>query len=242
MKNRAIIHIFVYPLINSIIMTRKLKLNLPILLLAGIALVSCLKETNETIALPEIGTATNVIPKEILNKFENKMDLYEGTNPPDISGCYLMAPSKLYYATDADKAPSNVNDMQFLFYNKKGNTYEFKSRQGSSESYSSLVTVIGSGNDFTAFFTEKENKSDGVSWAIMSTLISGTKTASGISNIKYAFIMLEANDPYNKIMEENEFRIFYDGTGLASNSTWDYTKSTADSIYLYDSTITSAIR
>lgn len=224
-------------------MKRKLKLNLPILLLASIALVSCLKETNETIALPEIGTATNVIPEEILNKFENKMDLYEGTNPPDISGCYLMAPSKLYYATDADKVPSNVNDIQFLFYNKKGNTYEFKKRENNSEGYSPLVTVIGSGNNFTAYFTDKQTWSNDESWAIMSTLISGTKTANGISNIRYAFIMLDAYDPHNKIMAENEFRIFYDGTELASNSTWNNTKSTAaDTTYLYDSTMISVIK
>ena len=185
----------------------------------------CLKNDNETIALPEIGSAASVIPSEIRDEFESQMEIYEGTNPPDISGSFVISPVRLYYATDRDKAPTSPADDYITFYNKKGNTYEFQSKQAGARSYSPNVIVIGSGNNFTAYFTERTDYDDEDSWLIQSTLISGTITARGIENIKNAFIALDVYDPKNHIMDENEFRIFYDADNISLFTDWYYTKS-----------------
>lgn len=207
-------------------MVRKLLKNSIALSLIIFLMTGCLKTGNETIALPSVGTANNVIPEDIRQEFGAHMSIYEGTNPPDITGTFKISPMKLFYASDADHAPSSFADKYIAFYNKQGNTYEYKSKTGSQTGQSPLVTVIGSGDSFTAYFTERTKDDDGESWSVHATLISGTLTTRGIENIKYAFIMLDANDPNNKIMEINEYRVFYDGDGLANYENWDYTKST----------------
>lgn len=205
-------------------MMKKQLTNLILLLSSIFLMIGCLRKGDETIALPEIGTASNVIPVEIRQEFESKMHIYEGTNPPDITGSFVISPMDLHYASDAENAPVSFADCYIAFYNRQGNTYEFKEKQSSTTGSSPLVTVIGSGNDFTAYFTNNSQSDDG-SWAIQATLISGTITSRGIENIKYAFIMLDAYDPNDHIMEVNEYRIFYDGDGVASYKNWDYSKS-----------------
>lgn len=184
---------------------------------------SCLKNYNSTIALPEIGTAVNVIPEEIRDEFESKMDIYEGTTPPDITCSFVIAENELYYSSDGFTA--NFNDHYMKFYNKRGNRYQFKARQVESRSEASDVVVIGSGDNFTAYFTTKVVYDDGVTWFVSADLVSGTMSSNGIRNIKHAFIMLEVHDPKDVLMEENEYRIFYDGDGLASFVDWDDTKA-----------------
>ena len=199
--------------------------NVLLLFMTFTTFCGCLKSDDKTIALPEIGTAANVIPPEIRTEFESKMDIHEGTNPPDISCCFVISPERLYFATDKEVAPSSVKDEYVAFYNKKGNTYEYHSKQGDTESHATNVVVIGSGNNFTAYFTEETKWSDGESWLIKATLLSGTITSRGIEDLKNAFIALEVNDPYDKIMEVNEFRIFYDYDNVSLFTDWEYTKS-----------------
>lgn len=230
-----------YELMN-IDMKRELFSFSGLLSVCCIMISGCLKKEGETIALPSIGTATDVIPLEIRQEFDTHMDIYEGTTPPDISGTYLMAPNKLYYASDSDKAPSSFADSYFAFFNKQGNTYEYKSKQSSSTGHSPLVTVIGSGDTFTAYFTERSQKDDGVTWSVMATLLSGRVTTRGIEDIKYAFIMLDVNDPYDQIMEVNEYRVFYDGDGVAASTYWDYTKASPASTDSACESIVSAVK
>ncbi len=96
----------------------------------------------------------------------------------------------------------------------------YASKQGSSsEGSSDEVTVSGSNDDFTAYFISTGTNS-GISFKT-ATVISGTKTSSGIKNYLNAFILLEKGaDPNGKLMGVNEFRIFKDNNNLASNTTW----------------------
>lgn len=189
---------------------------------------SCLKNYNSTIALPEIGTAANVIPEEIRDEFESKMEIYEGTNPPDITSSFVIADNKLHYSSDGYNG--NFADIYMKFYNKRGNRYEYESKQRDSHGEASGVVVIGSGDSFTAYFTEYEDYGDGVTWSVSADLISGKMTSNGIRDIRHAFIMLEKNDPDDKLMDINEYRVFYDGDGLASFVDWDDTKVCQSSV------------
>lgn len=210
---------------------RTLLLNSVLMSLACTMLSGCLKQGNVTIALPEIGTASNVIPDEIRDEFESKMDIYEGTNPPDITCSFVIAENELYYSSDG--YVSRFSDKSMKFYDKRGNRYKFKMKQNTSRSESTDVVVIGSGDNFTAYYT-KRTEDDDNTWSVTADLISGTMSSNGIRNIKHAFIMLEKYDPANVLMEVNEYRVFIDGDGLASFVDWDYTKSVQPSDISYD--------
>ena len=51
-------------------------------------------------------------------------------------------------------------------------------------------------------------------------IVSGTVTADGIRDFFCGMLMLEKNDPNNKLMNIGTYRIFKDGDGLASPSSW----------------------
>lgn len=209
-------------------MRNRLSLALASFFAMSSILSGCLKSDNTTLALQEIGSASQVIPTEIRDEFSSKMKIYEGNTPPDITSEFIVSENKLKYSSDGASSDGWA-DAYMSFYNKQGNTYEHKTKQessnGVSEGYSPYVAVIGSGNDFTAYFISTEHYDDGVTWATTSNLISGTMTASGIKNISHAFIMLEKNDPNRKLMAVNAYRIFYDSNGLASFTDWDKTRS-----------------
>ena len=201
-------------------MIKKHKVLYFLLALAPVTLIlsGCLKEYNSTIALPEIGTAANVIPDEIRTEFESKMSIYEGVNPPDITSSFTLAQYICDYSSDGYK-PSNLADRFMAFYNRKGNVYEYSGAQGDGTQYSSHVVVIGSGADFTAYFISDSEHEDGT-WAKRADLFSGTMTDQGIKNPMYAFIILDKYDPENVIMDVNEYRIFSDKDGMAEFVDW----------------------
>lgn len=200
----------------------KLRLIITIVM-AVFGVTGCLKDHNTTVALPELGSAANVIPEEIRTEFESKMDIYEGLNPPDISCSFVMAKNTLLYSSD--NYSGSFYDKYMKFYKKNGNTYEFKQKQGTEESHSSSVVVIGSGDMFTAYYTSESSDPTQNTRSVKANLISGRMTATGIRDIKHAFIMLEKYDPNHKLMDVNEYRIFYDADGLAKFVDWDYTKA-----------------
>ena len=52
-------------------------------------------------------------------------------------------------------------------------------------------------------------------------VISGTKTDSGIKNLRYSFIMVEkGSDPDMVLMNKGDFRVFKDARELAKTATW----------------------
>lgn len=187
----------------------------------------CLKKYNTTVALPEIGTAYNVIPGEIREEFDSKMDIYEGTNPPDITCSFVIAEDYVLYSSDG--VTGKFSDSYMKFYNKKGNRYQYREKQNQSHSEASDVVVIGSGDRFTAYFTSNHVYEDGVTSCTTADLISGIMTTNGVRDIKHAFIMLDKTDPTDRLMDENEFRVFYDKDGLASFVNWDDTKTNGKS-------------
>ncbi len=196
-------------------------------------LSGCMSDNHDTIVLPEPeqegelpstgGVPSSVIPNEIRNKFEQSMPLHTGTTPPDISGQYMvnnftLVGSSLNYD---EIGGGGYADMYVAFIKGAKGKLSYRERQGSSESGSDDVTVeiVGSNNNFTAYFITT-GVSSGISTK-RSTVISGTLTNSGIRNFHYAFIMLEkGSDPSHQLVEVNTYRIFKDGDGSAEKYTW----------------------
>ena len=181
-------------------------------------LSGCLKQGTDTIALPEIGTADNVIPKDIRDEFKRLMPIHEGITPPDVTCSFTLSKYRCDYSSNNSK-PDDLSDRFMAFYKKDGNTYEYSGKQGNGVQHSSHIVVIGTAADFTAYFISDSKRTDG-SWSTRADFLSGTMTEAGIKDVKYAFIVLESYDPENKHMDVNEYRIFSDEDGLAEFVDW----------------------
>ena len=210
-----------------------------LLVLTTITLIfsGCLYDGGETIVLPiddinpeqEI-VSSEAIPPEIKSQFTNYMTIHEGSNPPIITGYYLLNPLTTVYCSDYGYDVGEVISDKYIYFGEqnKWQIDEYRQKQSGDIGTAKDVVIVGSGKDFTAYYIVEEYSdldNDGVneSYTKASVLFSGTLTQYGIEDAQYAFIMLEAIDPLNKIMSENEFRIFKDGDGLASTcSSWGY--------------------
>ncbi|MGC3978544.1 MAG: hypothetical protein QM751_10145 [Paludibacteraceae bacterium] len=192
-----------------------------------VCFTSCLKDGDETLVLPNVVYAIpidDVVPVELQSQIDDYMPIYKGSTPPDITGVYLVDPDVLVYTSDGVFSPGKIfADDLFRFDNQNTSTnvLTYANRQGdSAESSSDYVSVSGKGSDFTAYFlTTGTSNNIAIKTA---TIISGTKTKDGIKNYYTSFVMLEkGSDPKGLLMDEDEFRIFKDNDGLASNSVWN---------------------
>ena len=171
----------------------------------------------------------DVVPDDIREDMDDHMPIYPGTNPPNIEGCYFIDPFETVYCEDYDNgsggyAPGHiVNSYYCLFQNQNAsdNTIDFKGKSvsGSQTDEGNGAYISGSGNNFTAFFNTI-GESSGISTKT-ALVISGTKTADGIKDLYYAFVMVEkGDDPNHQLMDEGVFRVFRDKDFLAVNATW----------------------
>lgn len=208
------------------------------LIVTLIGLQSCIKSDNSTVALPleeqEGDIPYAVIPTEIRKELKEHMNLYKGKNPPSVIGEYVISPEVAKYCSDEGgySKGTEVTPTYFAFVENRGKISYYE-KEGSTEGSSDDVSIVGSGDNFTASFiseswSDKDYDGKEETYTKTSVLISGTKTTEGIKNCEYAFVMLEKKDPLNIIMEVNGFRIFEDKDGLASNSSWRSVRSAID--------------
>lgn len=174
----------------------------------------------------------SIIPPKILDKMKPYITIYDGTNPPIVNGSYLIDQMTTVYCQDQgnggyDPGKDVINTK--IKFSDQSNTklslnYAEKSVDGSSAATGSGAFISGSGDNFTAYF-DTEGTSDGISYRT-ALVLSGTKTSTGIKNIRYAFVMVEkGSDPSDELMEEGVFRVFKDKDELAKNTSWDGLKS-----------------
>lgn len=155
------------------------------------------------------------------------MPIYDGNTPPNIEGCYFIDPFETVHCQDQGNGGYNPGDIvnsiytRFLNQNISDNTIDYSSVSvsGSSSEEGKEAFIRGYGNNFTAFFNT-EGVSSGITTKT-ALVISGTKTAEGIKDFYYAFVMVEkGKDPDGKLMKEGVFRVFRDRDFLAVNATW----------------------
>ena len=187
--------------------------------------VSCSKSESEESAkyqnLPK--EVRSIVPDNILRKLEaNGMVIHAGTTPPNIEGTFNITPFELAF--------TDVEDYQYVVgYQITGYTYHFYDQQGvkiktdyenlnllSNDKAIGRGTIIsGSENKFTAYMSfEGEDKSIGASYKEVA-IISGEITAQGIKNFRYAFCLLEKNDPLNTLMPVGGTRIWFDSDNMS---------------------------
>ena len=209
---------------------RKLLLFLFVSIVIG--MTGCLRDDDDTIALPIV--SSGVVPDDIKGAFHGMVPIYEGIDPPNLTGNYILHPQRLVYASDGFYEPTEgLTDLYFSFQDQTADgSISYIAKEGYTQSSASEVHVVGSGSKFTAYFinnTEgyviKNNEPYYVSYR-MASIISGTVTDSGIENIQRAFALLEKYDPNNAVMDVGAYRVFKDGDGLAELKDWS--KSAVD--------------
>ena len=163
---------------------------------------------------------TQEIPKQYLEQMSTYMPIYSGNTPPTIDGTFTSHPVELVFASDNYKSTNGFGDqiMNFSDQNKIKNTVYYQYKQGGGQSEKTEMVVLGQDDRFTIFAVM--NGSNGDATYRMAEIVSGTMTADGIKDFFNGILMLEKNDPNNKIMKVGTYRIFKDGDGLAIPSTW----------------------
>ena len=180
---------------------------------------------------PEM-TIAQVIPEDIRKEIEPYIPLYEGKNPPNINGTYLIEPKELVYDSGDSYKPGFdkffPSYIKFSNQNPNNNTLdcqqkEFYEGKRYGESEGKGVYISGEGNNFTVYF-DSTGESFFDEYSVVTKeadIISGKKTDDGIKDIRHVLIMLEkGSDPKNKVMKVGKFRVFKDGDEMAKNATW----------------------
>ncbi|MDY3266603.1 MAG: fimbrillin family protein [Phocaeicola sp.] len=169
----------------------------------------------------------DVVPSDIRDELDDYIPIYTGVTPPTVVGAYYIEPFETVHCEDEGQGGYDPGEImkpmtiRFSNQNSTNNTvdYEEKTDGGTTEGEGKGAFISGSGNNFTAFFNV-EGQTDGI-YTNTALVISGTKLSSGISNLYYAFIMVEkGSDPNHDLMEEGIFRVFKDKDGLSVNTTW----------------------
>lgn len=190
--------------------------------LAMVGLLGCNPVTNEDVGVPQ-----TVIPSSILKKFVKYMDFYKGDNPPVIEGEYVSSPHKLVYDSHSGKDESDniqFGDYCFAFNRDSDSTLTFCAIESEQTINGRELTVMGHDDYFTMYFIG-EGSTNGISFR-KSYLISGRRTDEGIADFYYAFIMLDkGSDPYDELMDINDYRVIKDGNDLAGNWFWQDKKT-----------------
>ena len=165
---------------------------------------------------------TQQIPQEYLSKMATHMPIYTGSTPPTIDGTFTSHPHVSVYTSDGYTWPNGLADqiMNFSGQNKSKNTLNYQYKQGSGINDKTEMIVMGEGDKFTIFAVMNGSNTSVNATYKVAEIVSGTMTADGIKDFFAGSLMLEKNDPDNKLMKVGTYRIFKDGDGLASPASW----------------------
>lgn len=167
-----------------------------------------------------------VVPDDIRQKMEPYIPIYDGKNPPNVEGCYLIEPFETVYCEDYGNGGYEPGRLMVPNYIKlssqsKDNTIDMEECSSDFDTYSmgEGAFISGEGKNFTIFFNTI-GTSSGIPYRT-ALLLSGTKATGGIKNLRYAFVMVEkGDDPEGIIMKEGVFRVFQDKDGMSYSDTW----------------------
>ena len=170
---------------------------------------------------------SSVIPDSIRPIIEPYIPIYDGKNPPNIEGSYLLSPQVLIGSSLRNDEIGKVYASEYQKYSSQDmnkNTIDLvgveESSDGISVSRGTGAYISGSNNNFTIYFDmESENS---YSTSKLAYIVSGTKTSTGIRNLTCGFIMKEKYDPQNKLVPVGTFRFFKDQDGMSEAVSWPY--------------------
>lgn len=216
MKNRVIILVLGWVVAGSMLLS------------------SCTKNDENTIAL--IGTEyyiddiLSVIPSSVQTQFFADFgSIPEGPVPPKVEGSYVMSP-KQRVASSEEIWPLQVPEpnMYMRFTNQHNGIVKMDLNEA-TETKTDTVFVCGNGDAFAIYFIENkefELEMDGNTYHSKikrGIVMKGQVTADGISDFRYATVIMETEDDSNGIFTQyppGSYFVYKDGDGVAKNEEW----------------------
>ena len=215
-------------------MKKKIILGLWLLVASGLLLTSCTKNDESTIVL--IGTEyyiddiVSVIPDSLQSKFFAAFgSIPEGPVPPKIEGSFVMSP-KQRVASNVEGWPiQTVEPNVYLCFSKQHNGIVAMDLNEATETLTDTVFVCGSGNAFAVYFIENkayEMEVNNHSYHVKmkrGVVMKGQVVDDGLSNFRYATIVLETEDDSGGLIEQyakGSYFIYKDGDGKAARQDW----------------------
>lgn len=186
----------------------------------------------DTFTTPKQERIDQVIPEDIREQMEPFIPIYDGNNPPTIEGVFVIDSPEVVHDTTNNykKGDTGFTPIYLRFLNQDfmNNTLDYEERDVYNgkvvgESSGPGAFISGEGNNFSVFFsTTGVNHYDKYDISIKTSLvISGTKTDSGIQDVRYAFVLTDKGpDPDHHVMDKGGFRVFKDSDDFASKATW----------------------
>ena len=159
--------------------------------------------------------AKAIIPEETLHQIRAQgMPIYEGTNPPNIEGIYLLDNLRFHYSSDPGEKGFTKGDKavnyKYRFYQQNGvklkSDYRALKFGVNDIATGSGAIISGSGNNFTVFLNHAAHTEGVKNNDII--LISGESTPEGIKDLVLTLTVTEKEDANNQIMKVGVYRIF----------------------------------
>ena len=159
--------------------------------------------------------AKAIIPEKTLRQIRAQgMPIYEGTNPPNIEGIYLLDNLRFHYSSDPGEKGFTKGDKavnyKYRFYQQNGvklkSDYRALKFGVNDIATGSGAIISGSGNNFTVFLNHAAH-TEGVKNNDI-TLISGKLTPEGIKDLVLTITVTKKEDMGNRIMKVGVYRIF----------------------------------
>lgn len=159
--------------------------------------------------------AKAIIPEETLHQIRAQgMPIYEGTNPPNIEGIYLLDNLRFHYSSDPGEKGFTKGDKavnyKYRFYQQNGvklkSDYRALKFGVNDIATGSRAIISGSGNNFTVFLNHAAHTEGVKNNDII--LISGEITPEGIKDLVLTLTVTEKEDANNQIMKVGVYRIF----------------------------------
>lgn len=197
------------------------------MVLALLALPSCLKEGDETILVndpQDIPFITDYLPEDLWSLFGEE-NVHFGDQPPIVDMEFKSMHE--YVATNLQPpyAPQAGQLSPIIHYHKINQQYlqiaDYISMT-SEETYckvASPVYLTGHGNDFTMYYYESPQTDGHPEHAV---LLSGTLSSNGVRNLMYGYMIVKYNDSIvpPTVYPAHSIFIFKDHDGLAERCTW----------------------
>jgi len=164
---------------------------------------------------------SSVLPDALAAEIGQYMNIYSGENPIVIDSLYNSSPHKLMHTTFDEPADTVYHDLRFQFIKKdnKVDLIEWVFDNYAQYYYPIAfrdLYMIGSGNNFTAYYLE-ENTSYSTGYYKTATILSGTfdEANNAVNNFKIAEILLKTYGNPN-LPPENSYRIVGDADGVSN--------------------------
>lgn len=215
---------FVNRIMTTII--KRITLGLGLLMVGSILLSSCTKNDESTIVL--IGTEyyiddiLSVVPDSLQTRFFAAFgSVPKGPVPPKIEGEYVVARKVRVDSNLPGWSLQTVENNTFLRFSRQHNGVVTLNLNEVTESVTDTVFVCGNEQQFAAYYIEDLKHELGR--IKRGVVIKGQKTEQGLSDFRFALVIMESEDYSNGQFPPNPVGTYYiykDEDGLAESFDW----------------------